>query len=91
MPGITMDSGRGVETPHRRGAAGHAGPGPSWCGVQVGCHGGSGVISKEAGPFEPGLAEAPRRPRREAPETPEARRGARPLLNCRGANFGNHQ
>ena len=33
----------------------------------------------------PGLAEAPRRPRREAPETAEARRGARPLLNRRGA------
>ena len=35
-----------------------------------------------------GLAEAPRRPRREAPETAEACRGARPLINCRGANFG---
>ena len=35
-----------------------------------------------------GLAEAPRRPRREAPETAEARRGARPLLNRRGAKYG---
>ena len=34
-----------------------------------------------------GLAEAPRRPRREAPETAEARRGARPLLNRRGAKY----
>ena len=31
-----------------------------------------------------GLAEAPRRPRREAPETAEARRGARPLFNRQG-------
>ena len=37
-----------------------------------------------------GLAEAPRRPRREAPETAEARRGARPLLNRRGARYENH-
>ena len=36
----------------------------------------------------PGLAEAPRRPRREAPETAEACRGARPLINCRGAKNG---
>ena len=38
-----------------------------------------------------GLAEAPRRARREAPETPEARRGARPRLNSRGANLGSCQ
>ena len=38
----------------------------------------------------PGLAEAPRRPRREAPETAEARRGARPLLNRRGAKYEIH-
>ena len=38
----------------------------------------------------PGLAEAPRRPRREAPETAEARRGARPLLNRRGAKHQIH-
>ena len=37
-----------------------------------------------------GLAEAPRRPRREAPETAEARRGARPLLNRRGAKYEIH-
>ena len=35
-----------------------------------------------------GLAESPRRPRREAPKTPEARGGARPRLNSRGANLG---
>ena len=40
--------------------------------------------------FSAGLAEAPRRPRREAPETAEARRGARPILNCRGAKYEIH-
>ena len=35
-------------------------------------------------PCVSGLAEAPRRPRREAPETAEACRGARLLINCRG-------
>ena len=39
---------------------------------------------------EAGLAEAPRRPRREAPETAEARRGARPLLNRRGVKYEIH-
>ena len=34
-------------------------------------------------PWNPGLAEAPRPPRREAPETPEAR----PLINRRGAKL----
>ena len=33
------------------------------------------------------MAEAPRRPRREAPETHEARRGARPLLNAEASNL----
>ena len=42
------------------------------------------------GGSHPGLAEAPRRPRREAPETAEARRGARPHLNRRGVNHENH-
>ena len=41
-------------------------------------------------PTPPGLAEAQRRPRREAPETAEACRGARPVFNCRGANFENY-
>ena len=45
-------------------------------------------ISELTGPPGPGLAESPRRPRREAPKTLEARRGARPHLNCRGANLG---
>ena len=54
---------------------------------------------RETGPSEvewvgrslsPGLAEAPRRPRREAPETAEARRGARPLLNRRGVKYEIH-
>ena len=35
-----------------------------------------------------GLAESPRRARREAPKTPEARGGARPRFNSRGANLG---
>ena len=34
-----------------------------------------------------GLAEAPRRPRREAPETAEACRGARPVINRRGVKY----
>ena len=46
----------------------------------------SGLYTK--GASTAGLAEASRRPRREAPETAEACRGARPLINCRGANFG---
>ena len=50
--------------------------------------------SGRAGPAQrvfgsPGLAEAPRRPRREAPETTEARR-AKPVINCRGAEIRNN-
>ena len=37
----------------------------------------------------PGLAKAPGRPRREAPQTPLERPGARPHLNCRSVKFEN--
>ena len=48
----------------------------------------SGVVrAKESCNKTAGLAQSLLRPRREAPITPEARGGARPLLNSRGVKF----
>ena len=74
-----------------RAPASDGGRGRSGLDAAGGRFGSPSCRRPSVGRLPPGLAEAPRRPRREAPETAEARRGARPLLNCRGAKFGNHQ